>query len=138
MGNCGELCADTYKISREEQDDYSIRSYKLAAECWNAGITQKLIAPVSIPNKKKDPIIIDQDDNYSDFLDQNNDGEKVRKLRAAFKKEGTITAGNASSINDGAAAMILVSGDVVKELNLKPLFKISGYGDAAQEPVKQI
>lgn len=132
MGNCGELCASTYGISRQEQDDYAIRSYERAAHAWKEGLFDAEVTPVIIPNKRKGAdTIVSIDEEFT-----NIQLEKVPSLRSAFQKDGTITAANASKISDGAAAMVLVSGEMVEQLKLKPLFKIIGYGDAEKDPVE--
>ena len=131
MGNCGEICATTYGISRQDQDDYAIKSYEKAAAAWKAGHFNDEVSPVIIPNKRGADLVVDQDEEFTGIkLD------KVSTLRPAFQKDGTITAANASKLNDGAAAMILMSGEMVQKLGLKPLFKISGYGDAEKAPVE--
>ena len=132
MGNCGEICSDKYKISRKEQDDYAIMSYERAAKAWKSGKFNDEVAPIEILNKKSDKsIIISEDEEY-----KNIKFDKVSTLRSAFKKDGTVTAANASKLNDGAAAMVIVSGKFAKDHNLKPLFKIRGFGDAAKDPVE--
>jgi len=132
MGNCGEICSDKYKISRKEQDDYAIMSYERAAKAWKSGKFNDEVAPIEVQNKKSDKsIIISEDEEY-----KNIKFDKVSSLRPAFKKDGTVTAANASKLNDGAAAMVIVSGKFAKDHNLKPLFKIRGFGDAAKDPVE--
>lgn len=129
MGNCAEKCAAEYKITREEQDDFAITSYKRAAAAWDAGKFDNEIVPVSVPQRKGDPVVISKDEEYTNvFLD------KIPGLRPAFDKDGTITAANASTLNDGASALILASAEAVEKYGLTPLAKIVGYGDAAQEP----
>jgi acetyl-CoA C-acetyltransferase len=132
MGMCGEACATTFNITREDQDQYAIQSYQRAAAAWKAGLFTTEVAPVSIPGKKGEPpVIVSTDEEFSNFkLD------KMSTLKAAFKKDGTVTAANASKINDGASAMIVVSGKFAKDHNLTPLFKIRGYGDAARAPAE--
>jgi len=132
MGNCGEICSDKYMISRKEQDDYAIMSYERAAKAWKLGKFNDEVVPIEILNKKSDKlIIISEDEEY-----KNIKFDKVSTLRPAFKKDGTVTAANASKLNDGAAAMVIVSGKFAKDHNLKPLFKIRGFGDAAKDPVE--
>jgi acetyl-CoA C-acetyltransferase len=129
MGNCAELCASEHKISREEQDAFAIDSYKKAAEAWQSGKFADEIVPVSVPQRKGDPVIISEDEEYKNvFLD------KIPSLRPAFDKEGTITAANASTLNDGASALVLASAEAVAKYNLKPIAKIVSYADAAQAP----
>jgi acetyl-CoA C-acetyltransferase len=132
MGNCGEICADKYKISRKDQDEYAIKSYKRATDAWNAGKFDLEVASIEVPGKKGEKgTVVSRDEEFTNIkLD------KVATLKSAFKKDGTVTAANASKLNDGAAAMVVVSGKVAKDLNLKPLFKIRGYGDAAKDPVE--
>jgi acetyl-CoA C-acetyltransferase len=133
MGNCGELCASTYGITRKDQDDFAIRSYERAANAWKAGHFDWEVSPVSIPSKRKggDATLVSIDEEFT-----NIQLDKVPSLKSAFMKDGTITAANASKLSDGAAAMVLVSGEMVEKLGLKPLFKIIGYGDAERDPVE--
>jgi acetyl-CoA C-acetyltransferase len=129
MGNCAELCASEHGISREEQDAFAIDSYKKAAEAWSSGKFAEEVVPVSVPQRKGDPIVISEDEEYKNvFLD------KIPSLRPAFDKEGTITAANASTLNDGASALVLASKEAVEKYSLKPLAKIVSYADAAQAP----
>jgi acetyl-CoA C-acetyltransferase len=129
MGNCAELCATKYEITREQQDEFAINSYKRAAAAWQAGRFNDEVVGVSVPQRKGDPIVITEDEEYKNvFLD------KIPALRPAFDKEGTITAANASTLNDGASALILVSEEAVEKYGLKPIAKIVSYADAAQEP----
>jgi acetyl-CoA C-acetyltransferase len=129
MGNCAEICAKEYNISREEQDNFAIASYTKASEAWKAGKFDNEIVPVSVPQRKGDPIIVREDEEYKNvFLD------KIPSLRPAFDKEGTITAANASTLNDGASAIILASAEAVEKYGLKPIAKIVSYADAAQAP----
>lgn len=129
MGNCAELCASEHKITREEQDAFAIDSYKKAADAWQSGKFANEIVPVSVPQRKGDPVIISEDEEYKNvFLD------KIPSLRPAFDKEGTITAANASTLNDGASALVLASAEAVAKYNLKPIAKIVSYADAAQAP----
>ena len=132
MGNCGDLCAAKYGISRQEQDNFSIESYRRAASAWQAGHFKLEVAPVTVPGKKgEEPTIVSVDDEFT-----NINSDKLRKLRPAFDKAGTVTAGNASKLNDGATAMVVVSGKMVRELKLTPLFRVRGFGDAAKDPVE--
>jgi acetyl-CoA C-acetyltransferase len=129
MGNCAELCATKYNITREDQDNFAITSYKRAAAAWEAGKFNDEIVGVSVPQRKGDPILITEDEEYKNvFLD------KIPSLRPAFDKDGTITAANASTLNDGASALILASKEAVEKHGLKPIAKIVGYADASQAP----
>ena len=129
MGVSADLCANKYNISREEQDAFAIQSYKKSSEAWNSGKFNNEVIPVSIPQRKGDPIIISKDEEFS-----NVNLDKIPSLNPAFTKEGTVTAANASTINDGAAALILMSEEKALSLNLKPLAYVRSYADAAQEP----
>jgi len=129
MGNCAVLCAEKYAITRADQDAFAINSYQRAAAAWQAGRFADEVVGVSVPQRKGDPILVQEDEEYKNvFLD------KIPSLRPAFDKEGTITAANASTLNDGASALILVSEEAVAKYNLKPIAKIVSYADAAQEP----
>jgi acetyl-CoA C-acetyltransferase len=129
MGNCAELCAKEYNITREDQDAFAIESYRRAAAAWEAGKFNDEIVAVPVPQRKGDPVMVTKDEEYTNvFLD------KIPSLRPAFDKEGTITAANASTINDGASALVLASEEMVQKLGLKPLAKIVSYADAAQAP----
>lgn len=129
MGNCAELCAKEYNISREDQDNFAITSYQRAATAWQNGKFNDEIVGVSVPQRKGDPILVTEDEEYKNvFLD------KIPALRPAFDKEGTITAANASTLNDGASALILASKEAVEKHGLKPIAKIVSYADAAQAP----
>ena len=129
MGTCAELCAKEHGITREDQDNFAITSYQRATEAWDSGKFNEEVVPVSIPQRKGDPKIIAKDEEYTNvFLD------KIPSLRPAFDKEGTITAANASTINDGASALILASKEAVEKYGLKPIAKIVSYADAAQAP----
>ena len=129
MGVSADLCANKYNISREEQDSFAIQSYKRSSEAWNSGKFNNEVIPVSVPQRKGDPIIISKDEEFS-----NVNLDKIPSLNPAFTKEGTVTAANASTINDGAAALILMSEEKALSLNLKPLAYVRSYADAAQEP----
>ncbi len=129
MGNCAETCATDHNFSREEQDAFAMESYRRSAEAWKNGNFSDEIVPVEIPQRKGDPILFSEDEEY-----KNVNFEKIPALRAVFAKEGSITAANASTINDGAAATILMSAEKAQELGLEPLATIRGYADAAQEP----
>jgi acetyl-CoA C-acetyltransferase len=129
MGNCAELCAKEYNITREDQDNFAITSYTRAAEAWKAGKFNNEIVPVAVPQRKGDPILVNEDEEYKNvFLD------KIPGLKPAFDKEGTITAANASTLNDGASALVLASKEAVEKYGLKPIAKIVSYADAAQAP----
>ena len=129
MGVSADLCASEYKISREEQDAFAIQSYERSAKAWSAGKFNNEIVPVEIPQRRGEPIIFSQDEEYS-----NVKLDKIPTLNAVFTKDGTVTAANASTINDGAAALVLMSEEKAKAMGLKPLAYIKSYADAAQEP----
>ncbi|RRJ89281.1 acetyl-CoA C-acyltransferase [Paenimyroides tangerinum] len=131
MGVAADLCATEHNITREEQDNFAIDSYKKSAAAWEAGKFNNEIVPVAVPQRKGDPIMVTKDEEYT-----NVKLDKIPALNAVFTKEGTVTAANASTINDGAAAVVLMSEEKALELGLKPLAYIKGYADAAQEPVK--
>ena len=129
MGVSADLCASEYKISREEQDAFAIQSYERSAKAWSGGKFNNEIVPVEIPQRRGEPIIFSQDEEYS-----NVKLDKIPTLNAVFTKDGTVTAANASTINDGAAALVLMSEEKAKAMGLKPLAYIKSYADAAQEP----
>ena len=129
MGVCADLCATEYKISREAQDNFAIQSYQRSATAWDAGKFDNEIVPVAVPQRKGDPIIVTKDEEYT-----NVKLDKIPELNAVFTKDGTVTAANASTINDGAAAVILMTEEKAIAMGIKPLAYISGYADAAQEP----
>lgn len=129
MGVCADATAVKYGITREEQDAYAIRSYQRAGEATAQGWFAQEIVPVAVPQRKGDPLLIVEDEEYKRV-----DFGKIPSLRPAFTKEGTVTAANASTINDGAAALVLVSKEKAMELGLKPLARIVSFADAAQEP----
>ena len=129
MGNCGDLCASEYNFSREDQDAFAIDSYTKSKRAWKNGHFSNEVVPVEIPQRKGEIIIFSEDEEY-----KNINVDKVPTLRPVFSKNGTVTAANASTLNDGAAALVIMSLQKAKELNLKPLAKIKGYADAAQEP----
>lgn len=129
MGNAAELCADEYRISREEQDEYARMSYTRALEAQKKGFFNDEIVPVEIPQRRGDPLVFDTDEEPGRVK-----FEKISGLKPAFRKEGSVTAANASSINDGAAALLLMSAAKARELNLKPLAKIIAYGSVAKKP----
>ena len=129
MGVCADKCATENNISREEQDAFAIESYRRAAAAWDAGKFSDEIVPVEVPQRKGDPIVVNRDEEFT-----NVSIDKIPQLRAVFTKEGTVTAANASTLNDGASALVLMSKEKAEELGLKPLGKIVGYGDAAHDP----
>ena len=129
MGVCAEKCAKDYNISREEQDDFAIESYKKSEIAWDSGKFSNEIVPVEIQNRKKEIENITDDEEY-----KNINIEKVSQLRPVFDKEGTVTAANASTLNDGASALVLMSMEKAKKLNIKPIAKVVSYSDAAHEP----
>jgi acetyl-CoA C-acetyltransferase len=129
MGNAGELCAKKYDFTRDAQDDYAKESFRRALAAQKEGGFKEEIAPVGVPQRKGDPLMIAEDEGP-----KKGDPSKMSALKPAFAKDGTITAANASSINDGAAAVVLASEAAVKQHNLKPLARIVGYGGAAQAP----
>lgn len=129
MGNCAETCAKEYNFSREDQDNFALESYKRAADAWSAGKFADEVVPVEVPQRKGDPVQVTEDEEY-----KNVRTDKVPQLRPAFDREGTITAANASTLNDGASALILVSKEKMEELGLTPIAKIASYADAAQAP----
>jgi acetyl-CoA C-acetyltransferase len=129
MGNCAELCAKEHGFTREDQDNFAITSYTRSAEAWKAGKFNDEVVPVPVKNRKGEITMISEDEEYKNvFLD------KITSLRPAFDKEGTITAANASTLNDGASALILASGEAVTKYGLKPIAKIVSYADAAHAP----
>jgi acetyl-CoA C-acetyltransferase len=129
MGVCADACAREYAFSREDQDAFAIQSYTRSAKAWDAGKFDNEVVPVEVPQRRGEPKVVSKDEEYS-----NVKLEKIPQLRAAFSKEGTVTAANASTINDGAAAMVLMSKDKAKELGLQPIATIKSYADAAHEP----
>jgi len=129
MGTCGDLCAQEHDFSREEQDQFAIESYNRSAKAWEQGKFKNEVVPVEVPQRKGDPIIFDQDEEY-----KNVRMEKIPTLRPVFSKDGTVTAANASTLNDGASALILMSREKADELGIKPIAVIKGYADAAQAP----
>ena len=129
MGVCADECAVEYEFSREDQDAFAIQSYNRSADAWASGKFDDEIVPVSIPQRRGEPIVFSEDEEY-----KNVKKEKIPALRPAFTKEGTVTAANASTINDGGAALVLMSAEKAQELNLTPIAKIKSYADAAHEP----
>jgi acetyl-CoA C-acetyltransferase len=129
MGNAGELCATECNIDRDRQDAFAVESYRRATEAQAAGAFAAEIVPVEVPQRKKDPILVDTDEEPG-----RGRPDKIPALRSVFKKDGTITAANASSLNDGAAAVVVMSSDKAAELGLTPLATITGYGQHAHAP----
>jgi acetyl-CoA C-acetyltransferase len=129
MGVCADACAVEHRFSREEQDAYAIQSYRRSAEAWSSGKFKEEVVPVEVPQRKGDPIVVSEDEEYKNVI-----LDKIPQLRPAFSKDGTVTAANASTINDGASALVLMSAEKASELGLEPLAKIRAYADAAQEP----
>ena len=129
MGVCADLCASEYNFSREEQDAFAIQSYKRSTEAWDLGKFDNEVVPVEVPQRRGEPTFVTKDEEYT-----NVKIDKIPALRAAFSKDGTATAANSSTINDGAAALVLMSKDKAEELGLRPLATIKSYADAAQEP----
>jgi acetyl-CoA C-acetyltransferase len=129
MGNAAELCANECGISRGKQDEFAIESYKRSAKAWEAGKFNNEIVPVEVPQRRGDAIIVSEDEEYKRV-----NIDKIPSLRPVFQKEGSVTAANASTLNDGASALVLASKEKVDELGLKPIAKIISYADAAQEP----
>lgn len=129
MGVCADTCAKEYGFSREDQDAYAIQSYKRAAAAWEAGKFDNEIVPVEVPQRRGEPKIVSKDEEFTNVI-----LDKIPQLNPAFSKDGTVTAANASTINDGAAALVLMSREKAETLGLKPLATIKGFADAAQEP----
>ncbi len=129
MGSCAEQCAEEHNFSREDQDGFAIESYKRASEAWSTGKFNDEVVAVQVPQRRGDDIVVSEDEEY-----KNVKLEKIPQLRPVFKKDGTVTAANASTLNDGASALVLMSKEKAEELGIKPIAKIKGYADAAQEP----
>lgn len=129
MGVCADACASEYNFSREDQDAFAVQSYQRSAAAWESGKFTDEVIPVTVPQRRGEPVVVREDEEF-----RNVNLEKIPKLRPAFSKEGTVTAANASTINDGAAALVLMSREKAAELNLDPLATIRSYADAAQEP----
>lgn len=129
MGVCADLCATEYDFSREEQDNFAVESYNRSTKAWAEGRFDEEIVPVEVPQRRGEPIIVKEDEEF-----KNIKLDRVPSLRPAFTKDGTVTAANASTLNDGASAVVLMSKEKAEELGLKPLAKIVGYADAAHEP----
>ena len=129
MGNAAELCAKECGFSREDQDNFAIQSYRRSTAAWDAGKFDEEIIPIEVPQRKGAPIVIDRDEEYTKV-----NLDKIPKLRPVFQKEGSVTAANASTLNDGASALLLMSKEKAEELGVKPIAKIVSYADAAHEP----
>ncbi|MDG1729411.1 MAG: acetyl-CoA C-acyltransferase [Algibacter sp.] len=129
MGVCADACATKYEFSREEQDNYAIQSYERSAAAWKTGKFNNEVVSVEVPQRRGEPIMVDKDEEFTNVR-----MDKIPQLRPAFTKDGTVTAANASTINDGAGAMVLMSKEKAEELGLKPLATIKSYADAAHEP----
>lgn len=129
MGVCADACATEYNFSREDQDAYAVQSYTRSSEAWSAGKFKDEVVPVEVPQRRGEPLIFSEDEEY-----KNVKMEKIPSLRPAFTKDGTVTAANASTINDGGAALVLMSIEKAKELGMQPIARIKSYADAAQEP----
>ena len=129
MGVSADLCAKEHGFSREEQDQFAIKSYERSKKAWDEGKFDNEVVPVEVPQRRGEPVVVSQDEEF-----KNIKMEKIPQLRAAFTKEGTVTAANASTINDGAGAVVLMSKEKADELGLTPLATIKSYADAAQEP----
>jgi len=129
MGTCADLCATEYNFSREDQDAFAIKSYERSAKAWADGKFKEEVIPVEVPQRRGEPITFSEDEEFKSVK-----MDKISSLRPAFSKDGTVTAANASTINDGAGAMVLMSEAKAKELGLTPLAYIKSYADAAQEP----
>lgn len=130
MGNCADNTAKEMNISREAQDTYAIQSYQRSADAWAKGYFKDEVIPVEMKGRKGETILIDEDEEYKNVM-----FDKIPSLRPVFDKEGTVTAANASTMNDGASALVLVSKEKAEELGLKPLAKIRGFADAATDPL---
>lgn len=129
MGVCADACATEYKFTREDQDAYAIQSYKRSTAAWEAEKFDNEVVPVQVPQRRGEPILVTKDEEFT-----NVNLDKIPQLRPAFTKDGTVTAANASTINDGAGAMVLMSKEKALELGLKPLATIKSFADAAHEP----
>ena len=129
MGNCAEVCASEMNFSREQQDAFAIESYNRSAAAWEAGKFSDEVVPVEVPQRRGDVLVVSEDEEY-----KNVKMEKIPALRPVFQKDGTVTAANASTLNDGAAALVLMSAEKATKLGLTPLAKVKSYADAAQEP----
>lgn len=129
MGVCAELCAEEHQFTRKDQDAFALESYRRSAAAWDGGKFTNEVVPVAVPQRRGDAIVVDTDEEYTKV-----NTDKVPQLRPVFKKDGTVTAANASTLNDGASAVVLMSASKAAELGLDPIARITGYADAAQEP----
>lgn len=129
MGVCADLCATEYNFTREDQDNFAITSYERAAKAWEDGKFKEEIVPVEVPQRRGEPVVVSVDEEYT-----NVKLDRIPTLRAVFTKDGTVTAANASTLNDGASALVLASKEAVEKYGLTPIAKIVGYGDASQDP----
>ena len=129
MGTCADLCATEHNFSREDQDEFAIESYKRSAKAWEEGKFDHEVVPVEVPQRRGEPVLVSRDEEF-----ENIKLDKIPKLRPAFSKDGTATAANSSTINDGAGAMVLMSREKAEELGLEILATVAAYADAAQEP----
>ena len=129
MGVCAELCAEEHQFTREDQDAFALESYRRSTAAWDGGKFANEVVPVAVPQRRGDAIVVDTDEEYTKV-----NTDKVPQLRPVFKKDGTVTAANASTLNDGASAVVLMSASKAAELGLDPIARITGYADAAQEP----
>lgn len=129
MGVCAELCAEYHHFTREDQDAFALESYRRSAAAWEDGKFANEVVPVAVPQRRGDAIVVDTDEEFTKV-----NTAKVPQLRPVFKKDGTVTAANASTLNDGASAVVLMSASKAAELGLEPIARITGYADAAQEP----
>jgi len=129
MGVCADACAVEHNFSREDQDNFAIQSYQRSAQAWESGKFNQEVVPVEVPQRRGEPIVVNEDEEF-----KNVRMEKIPSLRPAFTKDGTVTAANASTINDGAAALVLMSAEKANEMGIKPLARIKSFADAAQEP----
>lgn len=130
MGNCADNTAREMNITREEQDNYAIQSYQRSADAWAKGLFKDEVIPVELKGRKGEVILIDEDEEFKNVM-----FDKITSLRPVFDKDGTVTAANASTMNDGASALLLVSKEKMEELGLKPLAKIRGFADSATDPL---
>ncbi|HET8839180.1 MAG TPA: acetyl-CoA C-acyltransferase [Flavobacteriaceae bacterium] len=129
MGNCADMCAVEHNFSREEQDAFAIKSYERSKKAWEEGKFNNEVIPVEVPQRRGEPVIVSEDEEF-----KNVKMDKIPSLRPAFTKEGTVTAANASTINDGAGAVVLMSREKAEKMGMKILASIKGFADAAQEP----
>jgi acetyl-CoA C-acetyltransferase len=130
MGLCGEHAAKTHGFTREQQDEFAIRSYKLGAESTAKGLFKSEIVPVEVPQKKGNPVVVSEDEEF-----KKANFDKIKQLKPAFDKNGSVTAANSSSLNDGASALVLMAAEKAQELGLKPIARIRGFADAETLPI---